>query len=57
MDIIEKGKIITKGSVALLRTEKILRPGLSPEYLELVLGKRAVRTIPAGQGIVWKDIL
>jgi len=57
VDKIEKGEIITKGNVALLRTEKILRPGLSPEYLELVIGKRAVRTVPAGQGIVWKDIL
>ena len=57
VDKIEKAKIITKDSVALLRTEKNLRPGLSPQYLELVLGKRAVRTIPAGQGIVWEDIL
>ncbi len=57
LDTIQKGQIITERDVALLRTEKNLRPGLPPEYLNLVLGKRALRAIPAGQGVVWEDLL
>lgn len=54
---IPEGALIGDGDVAMLRTEKKLRPGLSPEFLHLVIGRRARRPIPAGEGVVWEDIL
>jgi len=39
-----------------LRTEKVLRPGLGPEFLPVVTGRRAGRTIPAGEGVTWEDL-
>jgi sialic acid synthase SpsE len=57
VDTIHEGQLITRDRVALLRSERNLRPGLTPEFLDVVLGKRARRTVPAGQGIVWDDLL
>jgi sialic acid synthase SpsE len=54
---IAAGAIIGAGDVAVLRTEKVLRPGLGPEHLALVVGARARRPIPAGDGIEWADIV
>ena len=57
LDVIARGSVIRAQDVALLRTEKVLRPGLPPEHLPLVVGTRACRDIPAGQGVVWADIV
>jgi sialic acid synthase SpsE len=57
MHEIVAGATIGAGDVALLRTEKVLRPGLAPEHLALVIGARARRTIPAGEGVEWADLL
>jgi sialic acid synthase SpsE len=54
---IRREALIGPADVALLRTEKVLRPGLGPEYLKLVIGARAKRTIPAGEGIEWADLI
>jgi hypothetical protein len=40
-----------------VRSESNLRPGLGPEYLELIVGRKAQRGIPAGEGITWEDVL
>ena len=53
---IPEGTVITAESVAVLRTEKVLRPGLGPEFLPVVMGRFARRTITAGEGITWEDI-
>ena len=53
---IEAGTVITADDVAVLRTEKVLRPGLGPELLPVVTGRRASRAIPAGEGITWEDL-
>jgi sialic acid synthase SpsE len=53
---IPAGCLIAADSVAVLRTEKVLRPGLVPEFLPVVTGRRAVRTIPAGEGVTWDDL-
>jgi sialic acid synthase SpsE len=55
--VIEKGQAITSDTVSVLRTEKVLRPGLGPEFLRLVVGAKARRTIPAGEGIEWADVI
>lgn len=54
---IPAGAVIGPEDVALLRTEKVLRPGLPPELLPRVAGARAQRRIPDGEGIEWEDIL
>lgn len=54
---IPAGAVIDRDDVAVLRTEKVLRPGLGPEHLRLVVGARARRPIPDGEGIEWADLL
>ena len=53
---IPAGSVIGADDVAVLRTEKVLRPGLGPEFLPVVTGRRAGRTIPAGEGVTWEDL-
>jgi sialic acid synthase SpsE len=57
LDEIKIGQPIQAEDVCIVRSESNLRPGLGPEYLELVVGRTAQRTIPAGEGITWEDIL
>ncbi len=54
---LRKGEVLTEDNCALLRTEKNLKPGLSPEFLRVVLGKRLVRDVESGEGIQWEDLL
>jgi sialic acid synthase SpsE len=51
------GTVLTEENTALLRTEKILRPGLSPREADRVLGKKLTRPVPSGQGVTWEDLL
>ena len=53
---IAEGEVLSLDKVGILRSEKNLKPGLSPEYLKVVLGRAARQTIPAGTGITWEDI-
>jgi sialic acid synthase SpsE len=54
---IPDGSTIAEGDVAILRTEKTLRPGLDPRLFTLVVGALARRRIPDGEGIEWADIV
>ncbi len=54
---IPRGARISAGDVAVLRTEKTLRPGLGPEFLNLVVGAVARRAIPPGEGVEWGDLI
>lgn len=53
---IKRGQKIAEHEIAVLRTEKILRPGLHPLFLNTVAGRIAARDIPEGEGIGWEDI-
>jgi sialic acid synthase SpsE len=53
---IAAGETIRAEDIACLRTEKVLRPGLSPEWESSVIGRRALRDIPSGEGIRFEDI-
>jgi sialic acid synthase SpsE len=53
---IAEGEIIEKETIASLRTEKILRPGLPPKWEEKIIGRKAGKFIPAGEGIRFGDI-
>ncbi len=54
---VKHGTVLTASLVAVLRSEKNLRPGLSPSTLPVILGKRLVRDVRAGEGILWGDLL
>ena len=51
------GQRIGVGDLAILRTEKVLRPGLSPGLLNVVVGRTLRRDVAAGEGLVWDDLL
>jgi len=53
---INQGETIKAEDFAVLRTEKILRPGLAPSWAELICGRTARQFIPAGQGIRFEDV-
>jgi sialic acid synthase SpsE len=53
---IAEGETIEKNMIASLRTEKILRPGLPPSWEEKIIGRKAGRFIPAGEGIRFEDL-
>ena len=51
------GMVIKESDLAILRTEKILRPGLHPRYMDILPGTIIKRYIPAGEGLLWEDLL
>ena len=52
---IAEGEVIEAGMTGILRTEKVLRPGLPPSWAERIIGRKARRFIPAGEGIRFED--
>jgi sialic acid synthase SpsE len=54
---IAPGEIVRAEDFAVLRTEKILRPGLHPSWEKKLAGKQTTRFIPSGEGIVAEDLL
>jgi len=53
---IAQGEIIQADMIGVLRTEKILRPGLDPSWEKALLGRKARKCIPAGEGIRFEDV-
>lgn len=51
------GTVITEENTALLRTEKILKPGMAPHLVESFYGKTLTKLIPSGEGINLEDFL
>jgi len=54
---IQAGEILKKSDYAVLRTEKVLRPGLEPSWEKKIEGKTVKQFIPAGEGIRSEDLL
>ncbi len=54
---LQPNTIIKASDFAILRTEKLLRPGIHPRFLTKILGKELRRGIENGQGLVWADFL
>ncbi|MDR2738418.1 MAG: N-acetylneuraminate synthase family protein [Treponema sp.] len=54
---IAAGETLKTEDFAVLRTEKILRPGLDPSWEKKLIGRKTTRFIPAGEGIVAEDLL
>ena len=53
---INKGEVLKKEDYAVLRTEKVLRPGLEPYWESSIEGRTARNFIPSGEGIRFDDI-
>ncbi len=53
---IDEGEVFTEANLAILRTEKVLRPGLDPEFLPQAIGRVAARYVPSGEGLEWDDL-
>ena len=55
MSELQAGHVITAKDIGVLRTEKILSPGLSPEYYDEIIGCKLSRAVDSGAGVQWKD--
>ena len=53
---IHPGETIEAKDFAILRTEKILRPGLPPSWADRLRGRTARQFIPSGEGIRFEDV-
>ena len=53
----EKGHKIGSKDIAVLRTEKVLTPGIPPEFLETVTGCVLQKGVTSGSGVAWEDLL
>ena len=50
----KKGDTIREKDIGVLRTEKELSVGISPEYYEAVIGLKLARDIKGGEGLQWE---
>lgn len=51
------GHILTAADIAILRSEKNLRPGLHPRHFEQIVGCTLSRPLQGGDGLSWDDLL
>lgn len=51
-----QGETFGEQNLAILRTEKVLRPGLPPAMMARLEGRLAARNVPDGEGIEWADL-
>lgn len=56
MKAFEAGHVLAAEDVGVLRTEKILSPGIGPEHYESVIGKKLARAVEDGAGILLEDL-
>lgn len=52
----KKGDVISEKDIAVLRTEKILSPGISPEYFDQIIGKTLSKNVTDGDGLQFSDL-
>lgn len=57
MRSMKKGEKITLKDIGVLRTEKILSPGISPEFLKNVEGAILTRDVKSGSGVQFEDLI
>ena len=53
---LKAGTRLNPMNTAILRTEKVLKPGIAPRHRLKVYGCRIVHDLPSGDGISWDDI-
>ena len=55
MTNLSKGHVIQEEDIGVLRTEKILSPGISPEFFDEILGKQLTKNVTSGAGVESSD--
>ena len=53
----KKGDAVKSGDISVLRTEKVLSPGIAPDYLDMIQGAVLTRDVNAGDGVQFKDFM
>ena len=57
MKELKSGAVIKESDIGVLRTEKVLTPGISPEFLDEVIGATLVKDVTSGSGVQFSDIV
>jgi len=50
------GTVLTADNCCVVRTEKILKPGMHPRYYRNILGLKVIRDVSRGEGLLLSDI-
>ncbi|MCR5219228.1 N-acetylneuraminate synthase family protein [Treponema sp.] len=53
----KKGHVIKEGDIAVLRTEKILTPGIHPDFYNMTSGAKLTSDVKSGEGVQFKDFI
>jgi sialic acid synthase SpsE len=56
MKDLKAGHKIKKSDIGILRTEKILSVGISPEFYQKVLGKKLKVDVKDGEGLLFEHL-
>jgi sialic acid synthase SpsE len=54
---LKAGTLLGSEHLMIVRTEKVLRPGLHPRHVAQIIGKRLANDVADGEGIRWLDLL
>ena len=54
---IKVGEKFSLSNIRVLRAERYLKPGIHPQYFDLILGKVCQKDLPPYQGVGWKNLL
>ena len=57
MHDMKKGEVIRADDIGVLRTEKVLTPGLGPEFLQTVIGAELSCDVESGDGVEWRHLI
>lgn len=57
MRALKKGEKIVPADIGVLRTEKVLTPGIGPEFLNLVVGAVLTKDVKNGAGVQFEDFM
>lgn len=57
MRSLKKGSRIQPDDISVLRTEKILSPGISPEYFSTIENSILEKDVCSGDGVKWEDFI
>ena len=55
MKNLKKGDVISEKDISVLRTEKILTPGIHPKYLHEIIGRKLNKNVTNGSGVQFED--
>ncbi|NLM01366.1 MAG: spore coat protein [Treponema sp.] len=56
MQNIKAGTVLQKNHIAILRTEKVLTPGISPEFFETIIGTKLAKDAIDGEGVTFDHL-